>query len=55
MIIWTPRILRVAFVIFWYWPIPKWKIWKGYKPAIIILSKWPTIYLGPIKIITGPA
>ena len=48
------KILKFAFVVFLYKPIPWYKIWKGYKPGILG-NKWKTLYFGPLKIVTGPA
>ena len=61
MIVWMPRFWRWAFVIFWYVPTPWWKLWRGYEPGIlwsdprITGKRWPTLYAGPLKIVTGPA
>jgi len=54
MIIWTPKIWKVALVVFWYWPTPRWKVWRGYKTGVTG-RQWPTLYMGPLKIVTGPA
>ena len=50
MIIWTPNIYKWSFVIFWYKPFVWWKFWPGYRPGII----GKTLYVGPLKIVTGP-
>lgn len=44
----------VSFAVFWYTPTPWWKLWRGYRPCVLG-NKWPTLYLGPLKIVTGPA
>ena len=54
MIIWTPRIWKLAAVVFWTWPTPRWKVWRGYRPGVVG-RRWPTLYAGPLKIVTGPA
>lgn len=53
MIVWAPTFRHFALVVFWYWPNPKWKLWKGYRPGIVG-KKWPTLYVGPLKVIFGP-
>jgi hypothetical protein len=54
MIVWAPRFPGIALVVFWYWPTPRWKVWRGYQWGIVG-RRWPTIYAGPLKIVTGPA
>ena len=54
MIIWTPTFGPISLVVFWYTNIPWWKVWRGYKPGITN-CRWPTIYFGSLKIVTGPS
>ena len=53
MIVWMPKFWKWAFVVFWYTPTPWWKIWQGYKWGVLG-KKWPTLYAGPLKIVSGP-
>lgn len=54
MIVWMPRFWKWAFVVMWYKPMPWWKLWEGYEWGILG-NRWPTLYAGPLKIVTGPA
>lgn len=53
MIILALNIWKWSLVVFWYRPFPAWKIWQGYRPTIA-KGEWPTVYCGPLKIVTGP-
>jgi len=53
MIVWTPRLWKWAFVVWWYPPTPWWRLWCGYQWGIFG-KKWPPLYAGPLKIASGP-
>lgn len=54
MIVWMPKFWKWAFVVMWYTPTPWWKLWRGYEWGILG-NRWPTLYAGPLKVVTGPA
>ncbi len=47
MIVANLSLYWVGIVVFWYWPAPSWR-------PVVIAHPWPTLYLGPLKVVTGP-